>query len=49
MAINVNKREADILAYLERVVWPKVPKRFLGRRLGRREEDRILGYGAEGV
>ena len=42
-------READALAYLEREVWPAVPKRLLGRRLSRREEDRILGYGPEGV
>jgi antitoxin VapB len=42
-------READILAYLEREVWPNVPRRVLGRRLSRREEDRILGYGREGV
>jgi antitoxin VapB len=42
-------READILAYLEREVWPAVPKRLLGRRLSRREEDRVLGYGPEGV
>jgi antitoxin VapB len=42
-------READVLRYLEREVWPLVPKRILGRRLTRREEDRILGYGPEGV
>jgi len=42
-------READVLRYLEREVWPFVPKRILGRRLTRREEDRILGYGPEGV
>jgi hypothetical protein len=40
-------READILEYLEREVWPAVPKRLLGRCLSRREEDRILGYGRE--
>jgi antitoxin VapB len=42
-------READVLQYLEREVWPLVPKRVLGRRLSRREEDRILGFGPEGV
>ena len=42
-------READVLRYLEREVWPFVPKRILGRRLTRREKDRILGYGPEGV
>lgn len=42
-------REAAVLSYLEREVWPGVPKRALGRRLTRTEEDHILGYGKEGV
>jgi antitoxin VapB len=42
-------RQAEVLRYLEREVWPNVPKGVLGRRLTRREEDRILGYGPEGV
>lgn len=42
-------REASLLRYLEREVWPRVPKRALGRRVTRREEDRILGYGKDGV
>ena len=42
-------RQAEILRYLEREVWPGVPKKVLGRRLTRREEDLVLGYGQEGV
>lgn len=42
-------REASLLRYLEHEVWPRVPKRVLGRRITRREEDRILGYGRDGV
>jgi antitoxin VapB len=42
-------READVLRYLEREVWPSVPKGVLGRRLTLREEDQILGYGPEGA
>ena len=42
-------REAEVLRYLEREVWPSVPKGVLGRRLTRREEDQILGYGPEGA
>jgi len=38
-----------VLRYLEREVWPSVPKGVLGRHLTRREEDRILGYGKEGA
>lgn len=42
-------REAEILRYLEGEVWPGVPKHVLGRRLTKREEDRILGYGPTGA
>jgi antitoxin VapB len=42
-------RRADILRYLEREVWPSVPGSALGRRVTRREERRILGYGPEGA
>ena len=42
-------REAEIIRYLEREVWPTVPERALGRRLTKREEDRILGYGPSGA
>lgn len=35
--------------FLERQVWPSIPARISGRRLGKREEERILGYGREGV
>jgi antitoxin VapB len=35
--------------FLEREVWPVVPPEVLGRPLTREEEDRILGYGPEGV
>ena len=42
-------REAEVLRYLEREVWPSVPQGVLGRRLTRREEDQILGYGKEGA
>ncbi len=34
--------------YMTRNVWPFVPPTELGRVLTREEEDRILGYGAEG-
>lgn len=42
-------REAEMLRYLEREVWSSVPRDLLGKRLTRREEDRILGYGPEGA
>ncbi len=42
-------RRAAVLGFLEREVWPSVPRSALGRRLGRRREDTILGYGPGGV
>ncbi len=42
-------RRAEFLAFLERDVWPKVPRKHRRRRLTRKEEDAILGYGPEGV
>ena len=42
-------RSERIRAFLEHEIWPQVPKRELGRRLTRQEEDDILGYGEDGV
>jgi antitoxin VapB len=42
-------REAEMLSYLEAEVWPNVPDGVLGRRVTKREEDRILGYGPSGA
>ena len=42
-------RRRHVIAFLERKVWPTIPKAHVGRRLTRAEEDRILGYGPEGV
>jgi antitoxin VapB len=42
-------RTARLRRFLEREVWPRIPAKQRGRRLTRREEDRILGYGPEGV
>ncbi len=42
-------RRARVVAFLEKRVWPTIPKDQLGRRLTREEEDAILGYGPGGV
>jgi antitoxin VapB len=42
-------RNADLLHFLEREIWPAIPKRWLGKKLTRAEQDRILGYGDKGV
>jgi antitoxin VapB len=46
---GVKKRRARVLRFLRSKVWPSIPKRELGRRLTRDEEDAILGYGPKGV
>jgi antitoxin VapB len=42
-------RRARLERWLEANVWPSIAKSELGRRLTRKEEDAILGYGPEGV
>ena len=42
-------RQLDLMRTLERDIWPRIPRRLLGRRLTRQEEDAILGYGRRGV
>ena len=42
-------RRVRVLRFLEKKVWPTLPKHTRGRRLTRAEEDAILGYGPEGV
>ncbi|MGC8509810.1 MAG: type II toxin-antitoxin system VapB family antitoxin [Acidimicrobiales bacterium] len=44
-----DKPASRVRAFLERDVWPSVPKGQRGRRLTRSEEDNILGYGKEGA
>ncbi len=46
---TVDERRARFLRFLESKVWPSIPRKALGRRLTRKEEDAILGYGPEGV
>ena len=43
------ERRRRVLRFLERKVWPTIPKGQLGRRLTREEEDRLLGFGPGGV
>lgn len=43
------ERRVRVLKFLETKVWPTIPKKQLGRRLTRVEEDDILGYGPGGV
>jgi antitoxin VapB len=42
-------RAVRIRAFLAREVWPQLPRSERGRRLTRKQEDAILGYGSEGL
>ena len=47
--VKKRSRKEEMLRFLERDVWPRVPPGELGRRLSREEEGAILGYGPEGA
>lgn len=51
LAFQVVRRDRGeaIRRFLEQEVWPTVPRSVRGRRLTRRQEDRILGHGPGGV
>jgi antitoxin VapB len=41
--------QSKLLRFLEEEVWPRVPKKVLGRRLTRKQREDILGYGPRGM
>ena len=43
------RRQDTLMRFLEQEIWPAVPRRVRGRRLSRREEEKILGYGPSGA
>jgi antitoxin VapB len=47
-AADANRADR-IRRFLEREVWSRIPADQLGRMPPRRERERILGYGTEGV
>ena len=46
---STKDRRARLIRFLEKKVWPSLPKAEIGRRLTRAEEDEILGFGPSGV
>ncbi len=46
---DARDRHADFVRFLETEVWPQVPRKTLGRRTSKRERERILGFGPQGV
>jgi antitoxin VapB len=51
LAVRVVRRDRaeELRRFLAQEVWPRVPRRVLGKRITRREREAILGYGPEGV
>ena len=47
--LSTADRRTRVLRFLEKKVWPSLPKDQVGRRLSRADEDDILGYGPGGV
>jgi antitoxin VapB len=43
------ERRAHLLRFLEREIWSKIPADQLGREHDASLDDRILGYGPDGV
>ena len=37
------RRLAEALDFLEKEIWPSIPRRLLGRHVSKRERERILG------
>ena len=46
---SIQNRRARLIRFLEKRVWPTLPKAEMGRRLSRAEEDEMLGFGPGGV
>jgi hypothetical protein len=42
-------RLTQLFDFLEKEIWPNIPKNRLGRRLTKNERERILGFGKRGV
>lgn len=43
------ERQQGLRQFLEKEIWPKIPRHALGKRISKAEEERILGYGEHGV
>lgn len=51
LAIQVPQedRALRLKRFLEEEIWTVIPARLLGKRLSKKEEAKILGYGSKGV
>jgi antitoxin VapB len=44
-----DSKQARIERLLGERIWPEIPKNVLGRKISKRQKERILGYGPAGV
>ena len=51
LAYRIGRRDKrkELLRVLEEEIWPAIPRSVLGKRISKKEEERILGYGPDGV
>ena len=42
-------RRKELLRVLEEEIWPSIPPSVLGKKISKKEKQRILGYGPDGV
>ena len=51
LSYRVGRRDKrnELLRILEEEIWPAVPRSVIGKRISKKEQERILGYGPEGV
>lgn len=49
LSVTPNDRRARLREFLETEVWPTIRSDVLGERLPKKDKERILGYGPEGV
>lgn len=51
LALRVVRRDRsqELIRFLEEEVWPQVPRSVLGKKVSRKEREKTLGYGPEGV
>ena len=43
------ERKERLESFLVNRVWPQVPKTLLGKKISKTKEERILGFGRQGV
>jgi antitoxin VapB len=49
IAYGPPRTKERLIEFFERTIWPDVPSEVLGKRLKKRDREKILGYGPEGV